>query len=260
MLAAWDGNTRGDAAEPLLYAYFRRALMAGLFASATGVETWEWLTGDSNPALVRIVSAMFGEAVAHLDPGKMPSGGRSWEQVLEPALAKGWADAVAKYGADPAAWRWDTNHRTASRNPLSSVFPGAELDPPSVHVGGDGDTLQCAAYGGSGKNDFVITNLSVYRQVVDFSDTAERFLHRPGRGLGGLPQRALRRSARTLADAQACSDAAGCIAGGFGDCAVVGADAGLNYRRRPRGSMRIGGSSPSGGATLSIDTTTAECG
>ncbi len=181
MLAGWDGNLRGDAAEPLLYAYFRRALMTNLFASAVGEATWKWLLGGANPASVRIVSAMFGDIVAHLGDGAMPPGGRSWAEVLEPSLATGWANAVANAGSDPAAWRWDANHRTASRNPLSSVFPEAPLDPPSAHVGGDGDTLQCAAYGAP---DFVISNLSVYRQVVDFANPSAASFIVPGGASG----------------------------------------------------------------------------
>ena len=141
-----------------------------MFAPVVGEETWAWLTGDSNPGLGRIVSGLLGEVVAHLDDGVAPPCGGGWPEVLAGALAIAWEQASAAGGANPAEWRWGETHRTASRNPLSSVFPDAALDPPSASVGGDADTIRCAGYGISGKRDFVITSTSVYRQVVDFAD------------------------------------------------------------------------------------------
>lgn len=90
-------------------------------------------------------------------------------------------------GPDPAEWRWDTNHVLASKHALSGAFPGTNgsLDPPRVPAGGDSDTVQAAGYGWSGKNDFAITVLSVYRQVVDFA-TGEGSFIVPG-GASGDP-------------------------------------------------------------------------
>lgn len=169
MLAAWDGNLRPERPEPLLYAYFRRAAMRELFAPVVGHDAWAWLTTDANPGLGRVAGGLFAEVVAHLHDGVQPPLGRAWPEVLQPALETAWAQACASGGPDPASWRWGDLHRTASSNPLSTQFPGAGLDPPSASVGGDADTIRCAGYGISGKRDFVITNLSVYRQVVDFA-------------------------------------------------------------------------------------------
>ncbi len=184
MLAAWDGDLRAERPEPLLYAYFRRALLREMFAPVVGEETWAWLTGDSNPGLGRIVSGLLGEVVAHLNEGTAPPCGGTWAQVLAPALVRAWEQANAIGGPNPAAWRWGESHRTASRNPLSSVFPDAALDPPSASVGGDADTIRCAGYALSGKRDFVITSTSVYRQVVDFGDPDNASFVIPG-GVSG---------------------------------------------------------------------------
>ena len=99
-----------------------------------------------------------------------------------------WAAAVALAGPDPAAWRWADRHTTGSRHPLSAILPDAAagFDPPRVGVGGEGETLQAAAYGWSGGNDFVITSLSVYRQVVDFADPTGPSYVIPG-GASGIP-------------------------------------------------------------------------
>jgi len=184
MLANWDGDIRADRPEPLLYAYFRRAIMHELFAPLVGEDTWAWLTSEVNPGLTRILSGLLGEVVTRLEDGVAPQSGRSWAETLTPALETAWQQASALGGADPSAWRWGDSHHTASRNPLSAVFPEAKLDPPTASVGGDGDTIRCAAYGISGKRDFVIASTSVYRQVVDFADTDSASFVIPG-GVSG---------------------------------------------------------------------------
>jgi penicillin amidase len=185
-LAGWDGDLRGDAAEPLLYAYFRRHVMRELFSPILGADTWVWLTTDRYPGLGRVASGLLAEVTAHLDEGIQPPGGRAWEEVLNAALGAAWDAAAAIGGQDPAAWRWDASHMTGSRHPLSALFPDAGLDPPRLPIGGDGDTLQAAAYGISGKNDFVLSATSVYRQVVDFADPDRASYVIPG-GASGDP-------------------------------------------------------------------------
>ncbi|HMO54148.1 MAG TPA: penicillin acylase family protein [Tepidiformaceae bacterium] len=144
--------------------------MREIWAPIVGPETWAWLTGESNPGLSRILSGLLSVVIAH--PDRPLPGGRTWDDVLEPALAAAWDSAAANFGEDPARWRWDARHATGSKHTLAATFPAeaARLNPPSAAVGGDGDTLQCAGYTVSGKNDFVIAALSVYRQVVDFAD------------------------------------------------------------------------------------------
>lgn len=186
MLAGWDGDLRADGGEGLLYAYFRRNVMRELFARVVGEKTWAWLTSEGHPGLGRVVSGLLAEVVAHLDEDIQPPGGRGWGEVLRAALEGAWVSAVALGGGDSAAWRWDAKHTTGSRHPLSAEFPAARLDPPCAPIGGDGDTLQAAGYGISGKNDFVISLTSVYRQVVDFADLDGASYVIPG-GVSGDP-------------------------------------------------------------------------
>ena len=72
--------------------------------------------------------------------------------------------------------------------PLAETFPELAplLNPPSVAAGGDGDTIQCTAYGWSGTADFDITALSVYRQAVDLAAVERASFVVPG-GVSGLP-------------------------------------------------------------------------
>ncbi|MFN8616460.1 MAG: penicillin acylase family protein [Dehalococcoidia bacterium] len=187
MLAVFDGDLQPGRPEPLLYAFFRRALMRELFAPVAGEATWDWLTTDPNPGLGRIAGGLIAEYVAHLEDGIEPPAGRSWPEVLAAALERGWAQATAFAEADPATWRWGDRHATGSKHPLSAVFPDANLDPPRVPIGGDGDTLKNATYGLSGKNDFVLASVSVYRQVIDFAHPDDASYIVPG-GASGDPR------------------------------------------------------------------------
>jgi penicillin amidase len=161
--------------------------MAQLFVPIVGDDTWKWLTSEANPGLGRIAGGLLAEVVAHLEEGIQPPGGRSRDEVLAPALAQAWAAAMKLGGADPAAWRWGDRHTTGSRHPLSAEFPDGALDPPRVSIGGDADTLKNAGYGLSGRNDFILTSTSVYRQVVDFADPESASYAIPG-GASGDPR------------------------------------------------------------------------
>jgi penicillin amidase len=59
---------------------------------------------------------------------------------------------------------------TRPKHPLSAVFPDAAdlLDPPSIGVGGDGETVQASSFvPGAG---YAVTGTSVARYVFDLSD------------------------------------------------------------------------------------------
>ena len=82
-------------------------------------------------------------------------------------------------------------NRRASRIRLAPprrrfIIAVARLNPPRAFVGGDSDTIQCAGYGWSGRADFDITALSVYRQCVDLTDIAAGSYVVPA-GVSGLP-------------------------------------------------------------------------
>ena len=58
---------------------------------------------------------------------------------------------------------------------------GTALDPPHAGIGGDNETIQNGAYAWGEGASFAITNLSVYRQVLDFDDLDALGLGDPGR-------------------------------------------------------------------------------
>ena len=68
--------------------------------------------------------------------------GSDWQQLAAAALAEGTAHLKERLGDDMNAWQWGTLHRTQPKHSLSDAYPDVAdlLDPPSVSMGGDGDT------------------------------------------------------------------------------------------------------------------------
>ncbi|HEX2035504.1 MAG TPA: penicillin acylase family protein, partial [Chloroflexota bacterium] len=187
MLAAWDGNLLPESGVALLYGAFRRAVARALFVPIVGERAWSWLTAPDVPATHTLIARWMVNVVYALEAETTPDG-RPWDEVLPDALATAWSTTVAGAGPDPQAWRWDAQHATRARHPLAARFPAhaARLNPPRVPLGGDGDTIQAAAYLWGEGDDFAITGLSVYRQVVDLADVAHSSFVIPG-GVSGVP-------------------------------------------------------------------------
>lgn len=189
MLAGWDGDLLPESGAALLYACVRRELARALFAPIVGEQAWRWLVSGELPPLGRMIHLWFANVTWSLDEGSDTApDGRPWVELLPPALAAGWRAAERWGGPDPAAWRWDARHSTNARHTLAASFPelGDALSPRRVAVGGDSDTIQCAAYGWNPEAPFDISALSVYRQVVDLADVAQASFVVPG-GVSGLP-------------------------------------------------------------------------
>ena len=210
LLAGFDGVMTGDRAEPLLYAYFRRALARHLFAPVVGPDTWDWLVHDSLPAssspvsrwITSVQASLMRHAGHAVRPDIHPRVGRDADGVasadawwagaaltaLPAALADAWSSAVASSGPDPRVWRWDARHRTNAQHPLAVRFPWLRLalNPPVAPMGGDNDTLQAASYVWAEGPDFDVTSLSVFRHVVRLDDPARTTNVVPG-GVSGVP-------------------------------------------------------------------------
>ncbi len=191
LLAAWDANLLPDSAAALLYAHFRRAVAAALFEPMVGRDTWTWLTDGHLPATAGMIGHWLAGVVSRSDTAPSAPDGRAWDETLPAPLATAWQETVNAVGPDPLRWRWADWHHTAAQHTLTVALPenAAELNPPRVAVGGDGDTIQAAGYGWSGGNHFPITGLSVYRQVVDLAQIDQSSSVTPG-GASGLPRSA----------------------------------------------------------------------
>ena len=151
LLRRWDGVMRKDAAAPLVYAAWLRALRPLLLA--------RWLRGPPAREVAMATRVMIA-AMVRPDSLLGPGGGRARDSVAVRAFTEAVADLVRSPGGSPASWRWGDVHLASFRHPLARAF-----DLPAVPRGGDGTTVN--ATGGTGLRQ---TSGATYRIVVDFAD------------------------------------------------------------------------------------------
>jgi penicillin amidase len=170
-LLAWDGVMERDAVAPLIYSAFRERLVRDLLAPILGPLGAEAFAGAPRGGVAHVarLRARLTEMIRADDRTLLPPGGE-WPAALRAALAGAVDDLARALGPDMDAWRWGRVHATAPRHTLSAIFPqlAGLLDPPSVPMGGDADTVQAAGFiAGAG---YALTLTSVARYVFDLAD------------------------------------------------------------------------------------------
>ena len=134
-LLAWDGRMDAGSVAASGYNALRRALTA-ILARRSGL------------------AAAADHPWAAIPPGISPTGHLWWTlpsllRTDDTTLLGGWtwadafSTALAQAAAGPAPLPWGTPHQPRFAHPLSATMPDAAalLDPPSLPVGGDGDTV-----------------------------------------------------------------------------------------------------------------------
>ena len=170
-LAAWEGGMERNSVEPTIASAFRihlDRLVVGPLLGPLAEEAFS-ATGRGGPAHVGRLSALLLQSASEGETWMLPSGA-TLESVLAQALRDGVAYLQGRLGDDMDAWTWGDVHATRPRHTLSTVFPdlAALLDPPSVPMGGGGETPQAAGF--SPSEPFTVTGLSVARYVFDLAD------------------------------------------------------------------------------------------
>lgn len=96
--------------------------------------------------------------------------GKSWQEVMEEALAAAVAELRRLLGDDMSRWQWGRLHTQTFRHPLGQVRALSRLfNRGPVPVGGDSNTVWQAAYSpyrGYDVNSFTAS----YRQIIDLAD------------------------------------------------------------------------------------------
>jgi len=171
MLSGWNGAMAPDSTAPTIYSAFRIKLLYKILGTLVGplVDVMFTATGRGAPRHLSELASWLVTLSEKDDPSLLPAGS-TWSSIATEALEEAVSYLRKRLGDDMAAWRWGIVHRTSPKHPLSNLFPELEnlLDPPSVAMGGDGDTPLAAAY--SPGRPFAITLLSVVRYVFDLSD------------------------------------------------------------------------------------------
>ncbi len=173
-LQGWDGVMGPESVPAALYAVWREQttalVMEGAPLAALVQTPVVAPIAQMLPLAARLRNTLLALMQAN-DTTLLPAG-ETWAIILAKALQRATAWLVERCGPDMAGWQWNTIHRTNPQHTLSAAFPefADTLNPPSVGVGGDGDTPQCGSYGGLGMGDFAITGLSVNRYCFDCAD------------------------------------------------------------------------------------------
>ncbi|MBI4641068.1 MAG: penicillin acylase family protein, partial [Candidatus Tectomicrobia bacterium] len=170
-LIGWDGTMERDAVAPTIYRAFRDKLNRSIIEPLLESLAHEAF-GTTNRGIqshTTQMAALFVRMARENDPSLLPTGS-DWKSLLSRALAEGVAYLRERLGDDIDSWQWGKVHFTKPQHTLSASFPelASLLDPPSVPMGGDGDTPQAGSY--SSSTPFVMTGMSVARYVFDTSD------------------------------------------------------------------------------------------
>jgi penicillin amidase len=170
-LAGWDGTMDKDSVAPTLYSAFRIQLDRLLLGHLLGPLADQVFRPDSlgAPAHLSQLRSLFATMAGKNDTTLLPPG-RDWGSLMAQALAEGVAFLRNRLGDAMDSWTWGKVHFTRPKHTLSAFFPEVAplLDPPSLPMGGDGDTPQSGGY--SPNAPFTMTGSSVARYVFDASD------------------------------------------------------------------------------------------
>jgi penicillin amidase len=160
LLAGWDGAMRAESPQPLIFhAWTRRFRRLALEAHGAG-------------AAVDHVGQEFTAFLLHPDGrGAAWCGPDRCALLLARALDETVAELSARFGADPAAWRWGAVHVARFEHPLLRFVPGLGwLTRMEAASGGDGETLARGGFREQGPNPFAHVHGAGLRIVADLAD------------------------------------------------------------------------------------------
>jgi penicillin amidase len=176
ILTSWNGLMAPASTAAAIYAVWREQLtrlvlespaLAPLVAIA---KQWDPIPSQSQGINQQLRNPIH-DLLKRRDTRVLPPG-ETWQSLGARTLKLAVDQLFDRLGDNMALWRWDAIHRTGPKHPLSKVYPevAGVLDPPSVGVGGDGDTPQNGTYAAADGQDFTITASSVARYCWDTSD------------------------------------------------------------------------------------------
>jgi penicillin G amidase len=163
LLAGWDLRMSTDSVSATVFEEFFERWQRHVLAARFPDEARAFLgtLGAGTGLALRLLSE--GEPSGWFGDGVEPSA------VAETTAAEALADLEARYGADPAGWRWGAVHQVSFRHPLDGrpgtegLFATAPRETP-----GTGYVLN--ANGFSHDAPFAVTSGPEYRLVVDLGD------------------------------------------------------------------------------------------
>lgn len=171
-LQSWDRSMDPESVGATVYVVARDAVCR-LLAHHPALESLRAPLPDEPPGTYQPLELRLWAVSTGLlatDDRTLLLAGQAWDDILAAALADGVGILRAALGDDVAAWRWGALHVAAPRHPMALATPewATRLDPPAVSVGGEWDTVMCAAHPAG--HGFGVTSTSVARYVFDLAD------------------------------------------------------------------------------------------
>lgn len=165
LLRDWDGRMTADAPQPLIFNAWTQYFYGAVLAKA-GISV-----SDAGP-LLEFVAYVVSPAGAHWCDGDCSS-------LLRSSLTDALRDLSARFGSDPAMWRWGTAHPAVFTHPMLRAIPilnrFATL---SIASPGDDSTVD---RGGPAYKQFQSVHGAEYRGVYDLADLDRSlFMMAPG--------------------------------------------------------------------------------
>jgi penicillin amidase len=170
-LLDWDGVMDRDLVPPTIYAATRDQLARNLEArpklSRVVPNPYQ-----EEPLAIGVAGRLWGPLLTMIETNDVSllAVGETWTDALGEALAGSVARLTEALGPDIDSWTWGRLHTTKPIHPLAGVYPDAAtlLNPPGVPMGGDGDTVQAAAFAPG--VSFNLASMSVARYAFDLAD------------------------------------------------------------------------------------------
>jgi len=169
LLRGWDGTMAADAPQPLVFNAWVQRFVADILARH-GVDAGQRGSWEDFAAALLVPP--------HADAAFWCAG--PCAPALAAALAEATDSLAARFGPDPAAWRWGDAHQAVFADPVLGALPGLGwLTTHRIAVPGDDTTLFRGGDGVLGR--FESRHGAGYRGVYDLADLdRSRFMIAPG--------------------------------------------------------------------------------
>lgn len=172
LVTDWDGGMERNSPGATIYAATRNALtrIVGGLPGFAALQDNPFASDEPPLAGPRaLLNTMIPRLLANDDTALLPNG-TSWDDLVAQAFGDAVSELTEAQGDDPDVWEWSKVHTTIPIHPLALADPalGATLNPPSVSIGGDGDTPQASSYVPGLSLRVMAT--SVARYIFDLSD------------------------------------------------------------------------------------------
>lgn len=170
-LRDWDGSMERNAAAAAIYIVMRDQLTRA-FLDLPAIAPLRVNPFKDEPPLMGAGTFLWWVVpglVTADDTALLPEGD-TWEDRIAAAFERAVDWLSAELGADHGGWSWGKLHRTNPNHPLVLAVPELRdlLNPPSVAMGGDGDTPQAAAI--LPTVSYAVAGTSVTRYIFDVAD------------------------------------------------------------------------------------------